>query len=192
MSRDDYLNIFRETGALLEGHFVLTSGRHSPSYFQCAKVLQHPNYLSDFSQKISDHFVSLDIDTVISPAVGGIVIGTDVGRVMGKRTIFAERENGKMTLRRGFTIKPGEKVLVVEDVITTGGSVKEVMNVVDAFGGIVMGVAVIVDRSNGTVVLHKNQFSLVTMEVLSYEESKIPKVLEAIPTTKPGSRSLKK
>jgi orotate phosphoribosyltransferase len=154
--------------------------------------LQHPNYLSDFSQKISDHFESLDIDTVISPAVGGIVIGTDVGRVMGKRTIFAERENGKMTLRRGFTIKPGEKVLVVEDVITTGGSVKEVMNVVDAFGGIVMGVAVIVDRSNGTVVLHKNQFSLVPMEVLSYEESKIPKALEAIPTTKPGSRSLKK
>ena len=192
MSRDDYLNIFRETGALLEGHFVLTSGRHSPSYFQCAKVLQHPNYLSDFSQKISDHFESLDIDTVISPAVGGIVIGTDVGRVMGKCTIFAERENGKMTLRRGFTIKPGEKVLVVEDVITTGGSVKEVMNVVDAFGGIVMGVAVIVDRSNGTVALHKNQFSLVPMEVLSYEESKIPKELEAIPTTKPGSRSLKK
>ena len=192
MSRDDYLNIFRETGALLEGHFVLTSGRHSPSYFQCAKVPQHPQYLSMFSQKISDHFESLDIDTVISPAVGGIVIGTDVGRVMGKRTIFAERENGKMTLRRGFTIKPGEKVLVVEDVITTGGSVKEVMNVVDAFGGIVMGVAVIVDRSNGTVVLHKNQFSLVTMEVLSYEESEIPKALEAIPTTKPGSRSLKK
>lgn len=192
MSPDDYLNIFRETGALLEGHFVLTSGRHSPSYFQCAKVLQHPQYLSMFSQKISDHFQSLDIDTVISPAVGGIVIGTDVGRVMGKRTIFAERENGKMTLRRGFTIKPGEKVLVVEDVITTGGSVKEVMNVVDAFGGIVMGVAVIVDRSNGTVVLHKNQFSLVPMEVLSYEESKIPKELEAIPTTKPGSRSLKK
>jgi len=192
MSRDDYLNIFRETGALLEGHFVLTSGRHSPSYFQCAKVLQHPQYLSMFSQKISDHFQSLDIDTVISPAVGGIVIGTDVGRVMGKRTIFAERENGKMTLRRGFTIKPGEKVLVVEDVITTGGSVKEVMNVVDAFGGIVMGVAVIVDRSNGTVALHKNQFSLVPMEVLSYEESKIPKELEAIPTTKPGSRSLKK
>ncbi len=192
MSRDDYLNIFRETGALLEGHFVLTSGRHSPSYFQCAKVLQYPQYLSMFSQKISDHFESLDIDTVISPAMGGIVIGTDVGRVMGKRTIFAERENGKMTLRRGFTIKPGEKVLVVEDVITTGGSVKEVMNVVEAFGGIVMGVAVIVDRSNGSVVLHKNQFSLVPMEVLSYEESEIPEELAAIPTTKPGSRSLKK
>ena len=191
MSRDDYLNIFRETGALLEGHFVLTSGRHSPSYFQCAKVLQHPQYLIMFSQKISDHFESLNIDTVISPAVGGIVIGTDVGRVMAKRTIFAERENGDMTLRRGFNIKPGEKVLVVEDVITTGGSVKEVMNVVEAFGGIVMGVAVIVDRSNGSVVLHENQFSLVPMEVLSYEESKIPEELAAIPTTKPGSRSLK-
>jgi orotate phosphoribosyltransferase len=111
---------------------------------------------------------------------------------MGKRTIFAERENGKMILRRGFTIKPGEKVLVVEDVITTGGSVKEVMNVVEAFGGIVMGVAVIVDRSNGSVVLHENQFSLVPMEVLSYEESELPEELAAIPTPKPGSRSLKK
>ena len=188
----NYLDIFRQTGALLEGHFVLTSGRHSPSYFQCAKVLQYPEHLSLFSQKIADHFNDLDIDTVISPAVGGIVIGTDVGRAMKKRTIFAEREKGEMTLRRGFSISPGEKVLVVEDVITTGGSVKEVMNVVEATGGEVVGVAVIVDRSNGRVVLHQNQFSLVPMEVLSYEENEIPESLAAIPTSKPGSRSLKK
>ena len=190
MSRDDYLNIFRETGALLEGHFVLTSGRHSPSYFQCAKVLQHPQYLSMFSQKISDHFESLDIDTVISPAVGGIVIGTAVGRLMNKKTLFAEREKGQMVLRRGFSINTGEKVLVVEDVITTGGSVKEVMDLVEANGGLVVGVAVIVDRSNGKVVLHDNQFSIVPMEVKSYDESDIPDFLAKIPIQKPGSRSL--
>ncbi len=187
----DYIDIFRKTGALLEGHFVLTSGRHSASYFQCAKVLQHPEHLNQFSEKISDHFSSFDIDTVISPAVGGIVIGTDVGRAMNKRTIFAEREQGEMTLRRGFNIEPGEKVLVVEDVITTGGSVKEVMSVVEELGGIVVGVAVIVDRSNGAVILHKNQYSLVPMEVKSYEEHEIPEALAKLPVEKPGSRSLK-
>jgi len=192
MTDYNYIEIFKKTGALLEGHFILTSGRHSPSYFQCAKVLQYPEHLAEFSEKISDHFGAFDIDTVISPAVGGIVIGTDVGRAMGKRTIFAERENDEMTLRRGFTIDPGEKVLVVEDVITTGGSVKEVMNVVEAAGGVVVGVAVIVDRSNGAVVLHENQFSLVPMEVLSYDKNEIPGSLAAIPTSKPGSRSLKK
>ena len=124
--------------------------------------------------------------------MGGIVIGTEVGRAMDKRTIFAEREKGKMTLRRGFEIVSGEKVLVVEDVITTGGSVKEVMDVVEASDGEVVGVAVIVDRSNGAVVLHHNQFSLVPMEVLSYEENEIPESLALIPTSKPGSRSLKK
>ena len=192
MSDKNYIEIFKKTGALLEGHFVLTSGRHSPSYFQCAKVLQYPEHLSLFSQKILHHFNGFYIDTVISPAVGGIVIGTEVGRAMEKRTIFAERENGEMTLRRGFEIVPGEKVLVVEDVITTGGSVKEVMDVVEASDGVVVGVAVIVDRSNGAVVLHHNQFSLVPMEVLSYEENEIPESLASIPTSKPGSRSLKK
>ena len=187
----DYFDIFKKTGALLEGHFVLTSGRHSASYFQCAKLLQHPEHLIQFAEKISNHFSGFDIDTVISPAVGGIVIGTQVGSTMKKRSIFAERENVKMTLRRGFSINPGEKVLVVEDVITTGGSVKEVMNVVQAAGGIVVGVAIIVDRSNGTVVLHDNQFSLVQMEVKSYEEHEIPDDLAQLPIEKPGSRSLK-
>lgn len=187
----DYYEIFKKTGALLEGHFILTSGRHSASYFQCAKVLQYPEHLNQFSKEISDHFSAFDIDIIISPAVGGIVIGTQVGSTMNKRTIFAERENSEMTLRRGFSIYPGEKVLVVEDVITTGGSVKEVMNVVEAAGGIVVGVAVIVDRSNGSVVLHENQFSLVPMEVKSYEEYEIPESLAKLPIEKPGSRSLK-
>ena len=191
MDNKEYLNIFRKTGALMEGHFVLTSGRHSRSYFQCAKVLQYPQYLNLFSKIISDHFKTFDVNTVISPAVGGIVIGTRVGGDLDKRTIFAERENGEMVLRRGFSISPGEKVLVVEDVITTGGSVKEVMQVVEELGGQVVGVGIIVDRSNGNIILHDNQFSIVKLEVESFDENKIPEDLAKMPIQKPGSRSLK-
>ena len=161
MTSDDYIKIFKESGALLEGHFVLTSGRHSSSYFQCAKVLQYPKYLEMFSNEIASHFQDFEIDLVISPAVGGIVIGTEVGRVMKKRTIFAEREDGKMRFRRGFNIKEKEKILIVEDVITTGGSVKEVIQLIENSGGVVEGVGVIVDRSSGSAILHQNQLSLV-------------------------------
>ena len=191
MDNKEYLNIFRKTGALMEGHFVLTSGRHSRSYFQCAKVLQYPQYLNLFSKIISDHFKTFDVNTVISPAVGGIVIGTRVGGDLDKRTIFAERENGEMVLRRGFSILPGEKVLVVEDVITTGGSVKEVMQVVEELGGQVVGVGIIVDRSNGNIIIHDNQFSIVKLEVESFDENEIPEDLAKMPIQKPGSRSLK-
>ena len=191
MDNKEYLNIFRKPGALMEGHFVLTSGRHSRSYFQCAKVLQYPQYLNLFSKIISDHFKTFDVNTVISPAVGGIVIGTRVGGDLDKRTIFAERENGEMVLRRGFSISPGEKVLVVEDVITTGGSVKEVMQVVEELGGQVVGVGIIVDRSNGNIILHDNQFSIVKLEVESFAENEIPEDLAKMPIQKPGSRSLK-
>ncbi len=191
MDNKEYLNIFRKTGALMEGHFVLTSGRHSRSYFQCAKVLQYPQYLNLFSKIISDHFKTFDVNTVISPAVGGIVIGTRVGGDLDKKTIFAERENGEMVLRRGFSISPGEKVLVVEDVITTGGSVKEVMQVVEELGGQVVGVGIIVDRSNGNIILHDNQFSIVKLEVESFAENEIPEDLAKMPIQKPGSRSLK-
>ena len=183
MDNKEYLNIFRKTGALMEGHFVLTSGRHSRSYFQCAKVLQYPQYLNLFSKIISDHFKTFDVNTVISPAVGGIVIGTRVGGDLDKRTIFAERG--------GFSISPGEKVLVVEDVITTGGSVKEVMQVVEELGGQVVGVGIIVDRSNGNIILHDNQFSIVKLEVESFAENEIPEDLAKMPIQKPGSRSLK-
>ena len=191
MDNKEYLNIFRKTGALMEGHFVLTSGRHSRSYFQCAKVLQYPQYLNLFSKIISDHFKTFDVNTVISPAVGGIVIGTRVGGDLDKRTIFAERENGEMVLRRGFSISPGEKVLVVEDVITTGGSVKEVMQVVEELGGQVVGVGIIVDRSNRNIILQDNKFSIVKLEVESFAENEIPEDLAKMPIQKPGSRSLK-
>ena len=192
MSNNDYIKIFKNSGALLEGHFVLTSGRHSASYFQCAKLLQYPKYLELFSNKIVDHFKDNEIDLVMSPAVGGIVLGTEVGRLLKKRTVFAERVNGKMAMRRGFEIKANEKVLIVEDVITTGGSVKEVMNLVKDFGGSIVGVCVIVDRSSGEVALHDNQLSLASLKVNSYDSNEVPSELASVPVEKPGSRSLVK
>ena len=188
--RDQILSIFRSTEALLDGHFVLTSGRHSASYFQCAKVLQHPEYLTAFSIMIADEFEGQAPDVVISPAIGGVVLGTEVGTQLGCRTIFAERQEGKMVIRRGFHIEKGEKVLVVEDVITTGGSVKEVMDLVEHAGGNILGVGVLVDRSNGTVTLHNNQYSIVKLDAVSYGEDEVPDDLAAIPIQKPGSRYL--
>ena len=192
MNNTDYIKIFKNSGALLEGHFILTSGRHSASYFQCAKLLQYPKYLELFSNKIVDHFKDNEIDLVMSPAVGGIVLGTEVGRLLKKRTVFAERVNGKMSMRRGFEIKANEKVLIVEDVITTGGSVKEVMNLVKDFGGSIVGVGVIVDRSSGEVALHDNQLSLASLKVNSYDSNEVPSELASVPVEKPGSRSLVK
>ena len=188
--RDQILSIFRSTEALLEGHFVLTSGRHSASYFQCAKVLQHPEYLTAFSIMIADEFEDQAPDVVISPAIGGVVLGTEVGTQLGCRTIFAERKEGNMVIRRGFHIEKGEKVLVVEDVITTGGSVKEVMDLVEKAGGNTLGVGVLVDRSNGSVTLHNNQYSIVKLDAVSYGEDEVPDDLAAIPIQKPGSRYL--
>ena len=188
---DQVLDIFRQTGALLQGHFILTSGRHSATYFQCAKVLKHPELLQRFSNEIVHHFRNLAIDLVISPAVGGIVLGTEVGRQLNVQTIFAEREGGAMILRRGFEIKGGNNVLVVEDVITTGGSVKEVMNIVTKAGANIVGVGVLVDRSGGSVKLNNNQFCVTELEAVSYGADEVPKELANIPVLKPGSRSLK-
>ena len=192
MNSEEYIKIFKDSGALLDGHFILTSGRHSPSYFQCAKLLQYPKYLELFSKNIADHFKENEIDLVVSPAIGGIVLGTEVGRLLRKRTVFAERVDGEMKLRRGFEIKTNEKILIVEDVITTGGSVKEVMSLVQSFGADIIGVGVIVDRSSGSVVLHENQLSLASLEVKSYDSSDVPSELASIPVQKPGSRSLVK
>ena len=189
--QDQLIEIFQKTGALLEGHFILTSGRHSSMYFQCAKVLQHPEYLHKFSKQIVNHFQDINIDIVISPAVGGIVLGTEVGRQLNKQTIFAEREQGIMTLRRGFEILPYYNVLVVEDVITTGGSVKEVIELVKSSGAEVAGVGVLVDRSGGKVKLHEKQFCVTELEAVSYGDDEIPEDLANIPVLKPGSRSLK-
>ena len=188
---DEVLDIFRQTGALLQGHFILTSGRHSSTYFQCAKVLQHPEHLQRFSNEIVHHFQNLAIDLVISPAIGGIVLGTEVGRQLNVQTIFAEREEGVMTLRRGFEIKSGNNILIVEDVITTGGSVQEVINMVTKADANIVGVGILVDRSGGSVKLNNNQFCVTELEVVSYGEDEVPKELANIPVLKPGSRSLK-
>jgi orotate phosphoribosyltransferase len=189
MTNSETLAMFKSSGALLDGHFRLTSGRHSNSYFQCAKVLQYPEHLSAICGEIAGFFRESGITTVISPAIGGVVVGTEVGRQLGVKTIFAERKEGTMIIRRGFSIDPSEEVLVVEDVITTGGSVAEVIELVRAAGATVAGVASVVDRSNGKVRLADRQFSLLTMEVVSYAPEECPLCKEGIPIYAPGSRT---
>ena len=188
MDQDKILSIFRTTGALLDGHFVLTSGRHSPTYFQCAKVLQYPKYLTVFSRMIAEKFEKYKPDVVISPAIGGIVLGTEVSNQIGCRSIFAERKEGRMVIRRGFSIDKEERIMIVEDVITTGGSVKEVMNLVSNIGAKIVGIGILVDRSNGKVKLHNNQYSIVKLDAVSYRNDDIPDELDVIPIQKPGSR----
>ena len=191
MNNKEIVAIFKDTGALLDGHFILTSGRHSPSYFQCARVLQHPRYLTRFAFMIADHFKETKIEAVISPAIGGVVLGTEVGRILNVQTIFAERKEGQMCIRRGFGIDPEQHILVVEDVITTGGSVNEVIDQVLIHEGTIAGVGVMVDRSNGKVNLHQNQFSIIALEAISYGPDDVPDSLSAIPVQKPGSRNTK-
>jgi len=188
LPRDQVLDIFRETRALLEGHFQLTSGLHSPQYFQCARVLQYPKYLHLLSGEIARHFELSEIEVVISPAIGGVVVGTEVGRMLRARTLFAERKDGTMQLRRGFEIRPGERVLVVEDVVTTGGSVFEVVEIVKAARGILAGVGYIVDRSNGKITFDAKHFSVLQMDVVAYQPSECPLCAKGIELTKPGSR----
>ena len=190
MTKTEIIEIFKNTKALLEGHFILTSGKHSPSYFQCAKLLQYPGYLSKFANLIAQNFHDIDIDAVISPAIGGIVLGTEVGRILDVKTIFAERKNGEMCIRRGFEVNEGQNILVIEDVITTGGSVQEVMNEVNKMGGVISGVGVLVDRSNGSVKLHQNQFSIIELQAVSYHPDNVPDSLKKIPVQKPGSRKI--
>src|SRR3954470_17495023 len=145
MTRDEVLDLFRRSGALLEGHFRLTSGLHSPGYLQCALVLSHPEWAGLLGQSLADRIRSIHATVVLSPAIGGIVIGHEVGRALGVRALFAERQDGQLTLRRGFTLSSGDRVLVVEDVLTTGGSTRETMDVARAAGAQVVGAASIVN-----------------------------------------------
>ena len=183
----DFIKIFEETQALMHGHFILSSGLHSDTYFQCAKVLQYPKYLSMFGEILSNHFFHLDIDKVVSPAVGGIVLGTEVGRQLNKKTIFSERSNGKMKLRRGFNINENEKILIIEDVLSTGGSIKEVIDLIEQFKGNVVGVGVIVNRSLSPVFIHDNFFSITSQKAQIFDKDNIPSELQEIPAIKPGS-----
>ena len=186
----DYLKIFEETKALMYGHFVLSSGLHSDTYFQCAKVLQYPKYLTLFGEILAKHFSSEDIDKVISPAIGGIVLGTEVGRRLNKKTIFSERSEGNMKLRRGFNIKKGEKILIIEDVLSTGGSIKEVIELIEKYGGNLVGVGVIVDRSLAPVFIHDSYFSVTTQKAQIFDKDNIPENLKNVPAIKPGSNTI--
>ena len=192
MTQEEVLHVFRDSGALLEGHFQLTSGLHSDRYFQCAKVLQYPEYAGRLCGEIAQKFRPAGIAVVVAPALGGIVVGQEVARQLGARSIFAERKEGVMQLRRGFAIARGERVLVCEDVVTTGGSVGEVIALVGAAGGSLSGVAYIVDRSGGKVRFPLDaggiQFSLMAMDVVAYDPGACPLCARGIPVVKPGSR----
>ncbi|HPN38073.1 MAG TPA: orotate phosphoribosyltransferase [Melioribacteraceae bacterium] len=185
---NEYYEIFTKTEALLNGHFLLTSGRHSNQYFQCAKVLQYPDKTEKICEAIAKYFKNYEIDTVFSPALGGIIVGQEVARQLGKRSIFAEREDNKLTLRRGFSLKEGEKVLICEDVVTTGGSVFELIDIVKSCGAELVGVGMLVDRSNGKVLFGVPQISSIKLEVVSYTPEDCPLCAQGIEVVKPGSR----
>jgi orotate phosphoribosyltransferase len=188
VTNEEALQLFRETGALLAGHFILRSGLHSRQFFQCALALQQMPIVEKFGRALADKVQSLNVATVISPAMGGLVIGQEVARQLRVRFIFVEKEEGRLVLRRGFKTVPGEKILVVEDVVTKGGRVRETIDIVRAHQGHVSGVAMMVDRSNGSVDLGVPTFSLIELNVETFEADKLPPDLLRIPATKPGSK----
>lgn len=187
---EDVLRRLRATEALLEGHFLLTSGLHSAGYVQCAKVLQYPQHAEVMGVGIADRVRHLSVEVVMSPAIGGIVLGQEVARALGVRAIFAEREHGKMTLRRGFGLTPGERVLVVEDVTTTGGSVREVIEVAQAHGGNLVAAAAILDRSDGTATFPAPFYALATLQIQTYDADVCPLCQQGSAPIKPGSRQV--
>ena len=202
VSNDDVLNLFRETGALLEGHFQLTSGLHSTQYFQCAKVLQYPPYAELLCREIAGRFKALPVNTVVAPALGGIVVSQETGRQLAGfrssqggdqiRTMFAERKNNVMQLRRGFMLGPNDHVLVCEDVVTTGGSVNEIIDIARKAGAEVIGVGCVVDRSGGKVRFGvPEQFAVLHMDSTTYPQSECPLCKQGLAIEKPGSRAEK-
>jgi orotate phosphoribosyltransferase len=179
---------FRETGALLEGHFVLSSGLHSSMYLQCALVLQHPRQAEQFGRAIAEHFRNEMIQTVAAPAIGGLVIGHEVARALDARFIWTERESGQMTLRRGFSVSQGERILVVEDVVTTGGSTRETIEALQANGANVIAAASIIDRSSGKADVGVPRVALTTLDVPSVDPDDCKACKRGEVATKPGSR----
>jgi orotate phosphoribosyltransferase len=188
LNADEVINAFKETGALLEGHFQLTSGLHSTVYLQCARVLQYPQKAAAFGEAIARQFAGQGIELVASPAIGGIVIGHEVARALGARFIWTERDAGRMTLRRGFTVSPGEKTLVVEDVITTGGSTRETIDALKEAGAQVVAAASIIDRSAGAADVSVPRMALASLKVLSVEPDACDACKLGDVAVKPGSR----
>jgi orotate phosphoribosyltransferase, Thermus family len=182
------LAMFQETGALLEGHFQLTSGMHSPRYLQCALVLQHPERAAWIGRQLGAHFSDDAISAVVAPAIGGIIVAHEAARALGVRALFSERENGVMTLRRGFRLEAGERVLVVEDVVTTGGSTRETIDAVTRAGGVVIGAGSVVDRSGGAVDIGVRRVALLTLDVPAYDPADCPLCQQGTVAIKPGSK----
>jgi orotate phosphoribosyltransferase len=189
MTESEVLDLFRHSGALLEGHFRLSSGLHSDRYLQSALVLQHPDFAEQLGRALAARLEHLQPTAILSPALGGIVIGQEVGRAMQIRALFAERQDGALSLRRGFTLSPSDRVVVVEDVITTGGSTRETVAVAEAAGAHVMGVAAIIDRGSDPGRLDMPLQALVRMEVPAYPPESCPLCAKGVPVTKPGSRT---
>ena len=194
MEFEQVITEFRDAGALLEGHFILSSGLHSERYLQCARVLMHPDRAARLcgalAQKISDQPQIGSIDLVVSPAMGGVVVGYEMARQLGVPSMFTERVDGVFAFRRGFALAEGQRVLMVEDVVTTGKSSKECMDVIRDHGGLVVGACSLVDRSNGKVDLGVPYVPLIGMDVPSYDPNNLPEHLQNIPAVKPGSRHL--
>lgn len=188
MTDAEALRLFRATGALLDGHFILRSGLRSRQFFQCALALQKMPIVETFGAALADKARPLGATTVVAPAMGGLVIGQEVARQLGLRFIFVEKEEGRLVLRRGFRIEPGERILIVEDVVTKGGRVQETIDIVRAHKGEIVGVAIMVDRSNGAVDPGVPLISLIRMVVETYDPDKLPADLEQIPAVKPGSK----
>ena len=189
MTSDQVLQHFRDTDALLDGHFVLSSGLHSGQYLQCALALQYPVDAARFGRAIAEQYTEFGIETVASPAIGGLVIGYAVAAALNVRFLWTERQSGEMTLRRGFTLRPGEKILVVEDVITTGGSTRECIAALTAAGGNVIAAASIIDRSNGAADVGVPRTALLAMDVRSYDPAACPMCARGDRAEKPGSRA---
>lgn len=195
MTDDEVLLEFRESGALLEGHFILTSGLRSPIYLQCARVLMYPDRAGRLCRELAGRIREAcgddAFDCVISPAMGGVVVGYEMGRQLGVPAMFTERADGTFTLRRGFEIEPGARVLMVEDVVTTGLSSRECIDCIATFGGKTVAAACLMDRSGGTADIGVPLHALVRMEVPAYPPDQLPPELAALPAVKPGSRNLK-
>jgi orotate phosphoribosyltransferase len=189
MTDREVLDLFRQSSALLEGHFKLSSGLHSDRYLQSALVLQHPDFAEQLGIALAERTKHLQPTVVLSPALGGIVIGQEVGRALQVRAIFAERQEGKLSLRRGFTLDPADRVLVVEDVLTTGGSTRETIAVAEAAGAQVVGAASIIDRGSDPARLNVPLQALVTMQVATHDPAACPFCAQGVPVVKPGSRT---
>ncbi|MDU4960750.1 MAG: orotate phosphoribosyltransferase [Sporomusaceae bacterium] len=195
MTEQQVRQLLEQTGAILQGHFLLTSGRHGSTYVEKFQVLQHPRHTEALAAALAERFAGDHVQVVVGPAMGGVLLAHEVGKKLGTRALFTERENGVMTLRRGFTIEPGERVVVVEDIVTTGGSVKEVLDVVAKAGGVIVGAGLLVDRSGGSLDLGVRTEALLHLTsenfpTQTYEPSACPLCAQGVPLTKRGSRKL--